>query len=277
MKMRRPLADVMLTEASPLAAAVAEQDRQTIAMVKAALEAGRLRLAYQPVVMGKDPSRVGYYEALIRVLDETGRAIPAKDFIDAIETTELGRQIDCAALEMGLAALRDQPWLRLAVNMSARSVGYPRWTRILKRGLSADPQIGERLILEITESSAMLVPELVVAFMDEMQMAGVTFALDDFGSGYTSFRYLRQFFFDILKIDGQFVRGIARDPDNQVLTQALMSVGRHFDMLVVAESVETAEDAAFLQANGIGCMQGYLFGAPTVRPVWMEEHARRRA
>ena len=123
----------------------------------------------------------------------------------------------------------------------------------------------------------MLVPELVVAFMDEMQMAGVTFALDDFGSGYTSFRYLRQFFFDILKIDGQFVRGIARDPDNQVLTQALMSVGRHFDMLVVAESVETAEDAAFLQANGIGCMQGYLFGAPTVRPVWMEEHARRRA
>ena len=277
MKMRRPLADVMLTEASPLAAAVAEQDRQTIAMVKAALEAGRLRLAYQPVVMGKDPSRVGYYEALIRVLDETGRAIPAKDFIDAIETTELGRQIDCAALEMGLAALRDQPWLRLAVNMSARSVGYPRWTRILKRGLSADPQIGERLILEITESSAMLVPELVVAFMDEMQMAGVTFALDDFGSGYTSFRYLRQFFFDILKIDGQFVRGIARDPDNQVLTQALMSVGRHFDMLVVAESVETAEDAAFLQANGIGCMQGYLFGAPTVCPVWMEEHARRRA
>ena len=277
MKMRRPLADVMLTEASPLAAAVAEQDRLTIAMVKAALEAGRLRLAYQPVVMGKDPSRVGYYEALIRVLDETGRAIPAKDFIDAIETTELGRQIDCAALEMGLAALRDQPWLRLAVNMSARSVGYPRWTRILKRGLSADPQIGERLILEITESSAMLVPELVVAFMDEMQMAGVTFALDDFGSGHTSFRYLRQFFFDILKIDGQFVRGIARDPDNQVLTQALMSVGRHFDMLVVAESVETAEDAAFLQANGIGCMQGYLFGAPTVRPVWMEEHARRRA
>jgi EAL domain-containing protein (putative c-di-GMP-specific phosphodiesterase class I) len=277
MKGRRPLADVMLTEASPLAAAIAAQDGQTIGMVQAALEARRLRLAYQPVVMGTNPSRVGFYEGLIRVLDETGRVIPARDFMDAIETQELGRQIDCASLEMGLAALRDQPWLRLAINMSARSVGYPRWMRILKRGLSADPRIGERLILEITESSAMLVPELVIAFMDEMQLAGVTFALDDFGSGYTSFRYLRQFFFDIVKIDGQFIRGIARDPDNQVLTQALMSVGRHFDMMVVAESVETAEDAAFLQANGIGCMQGYLFGAPTVRPAWMEEATRKRA
>ena len=277
MKGRRPLADVMLTEASPLAAAIAAQDDQTIAMVQAALQAGRLRLAYQPVVIGADPSRVAFYEGLIRVLDESGRAIPARDFMDAIETQELGRQIDCAALEMGLRALREQPWLRLAVNMSARSVGYPRWMRILKRGLAADPRIAERLILEVTESSAMLVPELVIAFMDEMQMAGVTFALDDFGAGYTSFRYLRQFFFDILKIDGQFVRGIARDPDNQVLTLALMSVGKHFDMMVVAESVETAEDAAFLQANGVDCMQGYLFGAPTVRPSWMEEPGRKRA
>ncbi|MGQ0563974.1 MAG: EAL domain-containing protein [Gemmobacter sp.] len=277
MKDRRPLADVMLTEASPLAAAVAAQDRQTLAMVQAALDAGRLRLAYQPVVLGHDPSRVGFYEGLIRVLDDTGRVIPAGDFMAAIETQEMGRLIDCAALEMGLAALRNQPWLRLAINMSARSVGYPRWMRILRRGLAADPRIGERLILEITESSAMLVPELVIAFMNEMQLAGVTFALDDFGSGYTSFRYLRQFYFDIVKIDGQFVRGVARDPDNQVLTQALMSLGRHFDMLVVAEWVETVEDATFLQAQGIGCMQGYLFGAPTVRPAWMEETARKRA
>ena len=271
------MADVMLTEASPLAAAIAAQDGQTIAMVKAALQAGRLRLAYQPVVLGADPARVGFYEGLIRVLDESGRAIPARDFMDAVETQELGRQIDCASLEMGLAALRAQPWLRLAINMSARSVGYPRWMRILKRGLAADPRIAERLILEITESSAMLVPELVIAFMDEMQRTGVTFALDDFGAGYTSFRYLRQFFFDILKIDGQFVRGIAHDPDNQVLTLALMSVAKHFDMMVVAESVETAEDAAFLQANGVDCMQGYLFGAPTVRPSWMEETGRKRA
>jgi EAL domain-containing protein (putative c-di-GMP-specific phosphodiesterase class I) len=161
--------------------------------------------------------------------------------------------------------------------MSARSVGYPRWMRILKRALSNHPDIGHRLILEITESSAMLVPELVIAFMDELQADGVAFALDDFGSGYTSFRYLRDFFFDIIKIDGEFTRGIARNPDNQMLTRALISVGRHFDMLTVAESVEAPEDAAFLQGEGIGCMQGYLFGAPTVRPSWAEKAQRRSA
>jgi EAL domain-containing protein (putative c-di-GMP-specific phosphodiesterase class I) len=274
---RKGLADMTTEEANPVAAAVAAQGRDTMAMVRAALDEGRVCLAYQPVVAGTDPSRVAFHEALIRVLDPTGRAIPARDFIGAVEPTELGRQIDCAALEMGMAALAAHPTLRLAVNMSARSIGYPRWLRILRRGLAAHPTVPERLILEITESSAMLVPEIVTAFMDDLQSSGVAFALDDFGSGYTSFRYLRDFFFDILKIDGQFVRGIARDPDNQALTRALMSVGRHFDMVTVAESVEAPEDAAWLMAEGIGAMQGFLFGAPTVRPAWAEEPARRRA
>ncbi|HAR52570.1 MAG TPA: EAL domain-containing protein, partial [Roseovarius nubinhibens] len=70
-----------------------------------------------------------------------------------------------------------------------------------------DPTVAERLILEITESSAMVVPELVTGFMEKLQHKGVSFALDDFGAGYTSFRYLKQFYFDILKIDGQFIRG----------------------------------------------------------------------
>lgn len=275
--MARHRADVTRDEASPVAFAMAEQDRRAIAMVRDALDRGRLRLAFQPVVNGQDPGRIAFHEGLIRVLDDTGRAIPARDFIEAVETMELGRMIDCAALEMGIATLAQRPDLRLSVNMSARSIGYPRWMRVLRRGLSAHPTVGERLILEITESSAMTVPEIVIAFMDELQAAGVSFALDDFGAGFTSFRYLRDFYFDILKIDGQFIRGIARDPDNQALTRALLSVGRHFDMVTVAESVERPEDAAWLQAEGIGAMQGWLFGAPTVRPAWMEEPARRRA
>lgn len=276
-KARPPLADMTTSDASPVTAALAAQQDMTLAMVKDALDKRRLRLAYQPVVMGADTERIGFYEGLIRVLDETGRAIPARDFMGAVETSELGRMIDCAALDLGLSTLAQQPGIRLSINMSARSVGYPRWMRILKRALSSHPDIGHRLILEITESSAMLVPELVITFMDELQSAGVAFALDDFGSGHTSFRYLREFFFDIIKIDGEFTRGIARSPDNQALVRALMSVGKHFEMLTVAESVETPEDAAFLQAEGIGCMQGYLFGAPTVRPIWNEKAERRSA
>ena len=96
----------------------------------------------------------------------------------------------------------------------------------------------------------------------------VSFALDDFGAGYTSFRYLRDFCFDMIKIDGQFVRDIGRHPDNQVLAQALIGIAKHFDMFTVAEMVETAEDAACMIEMGIDCLQGYYFGAPTIVPPW---------
>jgi len=262
-------ADMPASARDPLSYAVAARDRSAIDMVNAAVHHKQVVLAYQAVVPARNQSKPAFYEGLIRVLDETGRIIPAKDFIDAIETTETGRVIDCLALEKGLHILAKYPFVRLSLNMSARSIGYSRWMRTLKRGLGKDPTIGERLILEITESSAMLVPELVMGFMADLQSKGISFALDDFGAGYTSFRYLRDFYFDILKIDGQFIRGISQDPDNQVLTTALATIAEQFDMLTVAESVETPQDAAYLTAMGIDCLQGYYYGAPTVRPPWL--------
>jgi EAL domain-containing protein (putative c-di-GMP-specific phosphodiesterase class I) len=262
--------DREIGDESPLAAVVAARDGDTMAMVRQAIREKRMRLAYQPVVIAADPSRIAFYEGLMRLVDPAGRVIPARDFIHAVEADELGRQIDCLALDIALTTLARHPNVRLSVNMSARSVGYPRWMRILRKGLAADKTIGERLILEITESSAMLIPELVIAFMDDLQAQGVAFALDDFGAGQTAFRYFRDFLFDVVKLDGQFIHNVYRDPDNQALTRALMSIGAHFDMLTVATSVETVAEAEWLQAAGIGCMQGYLFGAPTVRPAWME-------
>lgn len=268
---RRIKADIPSGHEDPLSYAVSARDRSVLEMVNQAVRHRQVMLAYQAVVPAQNQSRPAFYEGLIRVLDETGRIIPAREFIDSIEETETGRIIDCLALEQGLKTLASFPELRLSVNMSARSIGYSRWMRTLKRGLGADPTVGERLILEITESSAMLVPELVINFMGELQRQGISFALDDFGAGFTSFRYLRDFFFDILKIDGQFIRGIASSPDNQVLTAALASIAEQFDMVTVAEYVENAQDAAFLTEMGIDCLQGYYFAAPTVRQPWLQE------
>ena len=228
------------------------------------------------MVLARDPERVAFHEGLIRVLDPHGRMIPARDFIGAVEDTEIGREIDCIALELGLGALARHPDVRLSINMSARSIGYPRWMRAFRKGLAAGPTVGERLILEITESSAMLVPELVIAFMEELQAEGVAFALDDFGAGYTAIRYFKDFFFDILKIDGQFIRNIHRDPDNAALTAALLSIGRHFQMFTVAEAVETPEEARFLMNLGVDCLQGYLFGAASLRPAFADVTARQK-
>lgn len=268
-------ADVPAGHDSPLNYAVTSRDQGTIGMVEEALNDGRVMLAYQAVVPSRNTSNPAFYEGLIRILDDTKRILPAKDFIDAVEATETGRKIDCMALKRGLIEMRKHQDLRLSINMSARSIGYGRWSYILEKGIREDPTIAERLILEITESSAILVPELVVNFMNKLQKKGISFALDDFGSGYTSFKYLKDFYFDILKIDGQFIRGIAGDPDNQIIARTMATMARDFDMVSVAENVETPEDAFFLQQMGMDCLQGYFYGAPTVKPVWSEESNRK--
>lgn len=272
---RQKWADIPAGHHDPLSYAVAARDGSVIDMVDQAVRHKQVMLAYQAVVPSGQQNRPAFYEGLVRVLDETGRIIPAHQFIPAIETTETGRIIDCLALETGLDALARHPDLRLSINMSARSIGYGRWMRILKSGLRKEATIAERLILEISESSAMLVPELVIGFMNDLHEKGIAFALDDFGGGYTSFRSLRDFFFDILKIDGQFIRGIAASPDNQVLTAALAGIAEQLGMMTVAESVEQPNDAAYLTAMGVDCLQGYYFGAPTVNPPWLDQRQDR--
>lgn len=261
----------------PLAAALAEKDRATVAMVRLALRTRQVALALQPVVHAEDPTRIAFHEGLIRVLDGAGRLVPAREFIGAVEATDTGLELDRAALALGLEALRRDPGLRLAVNMSARSIGAVRWMETLASGLARDETVAERLILEITEASAMAMPELVTAFMTGLQRRGISFALDDFGAGQTSFRYFRDFSFDMVKIDRQFIANVHRDRDNQALVRALILIARQFDMFTVAEGVERAEDAAWLQAQGVDCLQGYLFGMPVLHPLPGRLDAQRRA
>lgn len=261
----------------PLSAAVTERDKSTLDMVKDALASKRAVLAYQPVMQAAVEGRVAFYEGLVRILDQTGRPIPAKDFMGEVEDTETGRVIDCLTLELGLQTLAQEADVRLSINMSARSIGYSRWMKTLETGLALNPSIAERLILEIEEKSAMTTPELVISFMRDLQGKGISFALDDFGAGFTSFRYLRDFVFDLVKIDGKFTRNISRNVDNQVVVGALHAVGRQFDMFTVAGSVESAKDAEFLSALGIDCLQGYHFGAPSLSPPWKDDGQKQSA
>ena len=261
-------ADIPPGADNPLNAAVSARDKSTLDMVSAAVKHSQTLLAFQPIIITHS-GRTGFYEGLIRVMDETGRVIPARDFMPVVEKHELGREIDRLALNMGLRTLAENPSLRLSINMSARSIGYQPWTHTLNRWLKRDATLGERLILEITESSAMDQPEIVIDFMDRLSRQNICFALDDFGSGYTALRYLKDFYFDILKIDMQFCHGVADDPDIRALTEAMVGIGHHFDMLVVGEGLERAQDVAVLAEMGIDCLQGYYFDAPTIRPNWM--------
>lgn len=252
--------------ANPLAAAIAAADRETLKTVAGALRDRRMRLAYQPVVYAADPSVIGFFEGFIRILNLRDQVIPARDFMGAVERTELGREIDCAALQMGLMSLQRNPQIRVSINMSARSVGYQRWGSILRKALRDSPKLGYNLILEISADSAMQVPDVLRPFMAEMRNHGIVFALDDFGAGMISLQVLHELRFEIAKIEGNLVRHVDRLETSQVIVRAALALAREMGMYVVAEAVETEAEAMWLREAGAGCMQGYLFGAPSVTP-----------
>lgn len=236
-----------------------------IDLVAQALAAGRVQLAFQPVVMARATGSIAFHEALIRVIDPSGRVVPAGFFIEAVEDLPLGRQLDAEALRLGLLALQDAPDLRLSVNLSAKSLHDAGWWDVLEAGLVTDPTLAERLILEITERAVMQAPIRTQERVSELQARGISVALDDFGAGQTAFRHLRDFRFDVVKIDGSFCRDIATDPDNRALVTALVGLGQHFEMMIVAEHVSCGSDAAVLAGLGIDCLQGFHFGRPMLK------------
>lgn len=240
-------------------------------LVRRAIVKNSITLAYQPVVQCGNPSKIAFYEGLIRVPDDAGRIIPAGQFIDKIEHNSLGRMVDCCALEAGLAELATHPWLRLSVNASPLSIVDPLWQATLRYGLEEDARLAERLIVEVTETTEVADMALFAQEVNAVRQQGVSFALDDFGAGYTSFRTLKEVRFDIIKIDGQFIHDIHNNGDNQALTKVLVDIADHFDMMVVAEAVETQEEMAFLRSANVDCLQGYLFGRPEVMPIWADK------
>lgn len=234
------------------------------ARVYNALKDNRLEMFYQPIVRSGTSNFVAFYEGLARIQMPGGAIISAGQFMPFVENTSLGTRLDRSILRLALKQLGDNTDIRLSINMSVLSMRDSGWLAILE---SADFGVCERLIVEITEGAAMSDVELTTAFMHRVRRKHCSIALDDFGTGATSFRYFKDFLFDFVKIDGLFIRDLGYDKDNQVLVQALIDISKHFDMVTVAEFVETAGEAEMAAKLGIDCLQGYLIGEPTAKPI----------
>lgn len=230
--------------------------------VTQALEAGRIVLAFQPVVDARATGRVAFHEALLRLVRRDGSVAMAGGFLPLVEATALGRALDRHALDLALEALAATPDLRLSVNISPLTVGDALWDWTLEAAFDRDPTVTDRLIVEITESAVAPDPGAVATFVRQVQATGASVALDDFGAGAPSLRNLRDLRFDVLKIDRAFSQGIDRDPDNRACVQAIAGLGRHFEALVVAEGVETTAAAETLIGLGVDALQGHHFGQP---------------
>jgi len=228
------------------------------------LAANELRLYLQPQVNAQ--GRVVGAEALVRWLHPEHGLMAPGTFIPVAEEseliTELGRwvlQTVCAHLG---ALHRDGLRLPIAVNISPRQFHQPDFVRGVQDILQAHGAQPDDLVIEITENIVMDQMETVVQKMSHLTSLGVKFSLDDFGTGYSSLAYLKRLPIHELKIDRSFVQDAPTDPSDAALVEAILSVALHLRLKVVAEGVETIEQADFLNARGQVIQQGYLHGRP---------------
>ncbi|MEM9060912.1 MAG: EAL domain-containing protein [Pseudomonadota bacterium] len=230
-----------------------------------ALQNNDLVVAHQPVVRSEGGNTISFHECLVRVRQKSGALLTAGKFMPAIERLGMATIIDRRVLGLTLQTMRDHPNARLSINIFPQTMQDRAWMDLFEEAVASEPDLGERLIVEVTESAAMLDIGRTRGFMDDLRGHGVSFALDDFGAGHTSLRHLRELRFDILKIDGQFIRDIEKSPDEAFLVGTLVSIARRYEMMTVAEAVQTPAEARCLSDLGVEYFQGFFFGSPSLR------------
>ncbi len=232
-----------------------------------ALNMRRLTIAFQPIVHA-DTREPHHYECLLRLRREDGELVPAGEFIMAAERLNLVHLLDRRALEIASQTLRSVPDISLALNISAvtvkNDIAAADYIRALK-ALGADTS---RIIIELTETVAIDDPARASQFSNAARALGCTFAIDDFGAGYTTFQNLMAIEADEIKIDGSFIRELSTTPHKQTFVRMIVDLAQTFSVKTVAEFVNTREDADLLTRLGVDYLQGYMFGVPSASPDW---------
>ena len=251
----------------------ADQCRQQMGLANYLFKAykeKRLRMAYQPVIESKSGKTV-HYEALLRLTGTNGKISSAGPLIPVAEKMGLIDVIDNMVMKMVVDELRNSKDVTLAFNVSNLTTENGVWLENLTNHLKETPEIAPRLIVEITETAILRDLRRTAYFVASIQSMGCQVALDDFGSGYTSFRQLKALSVDMVKIDGVFIKDLAQSNDNRFFVKTLLDFAQGFGLQTVAEFVETGEVTKVLMDMGVDMMQGYYFGKPANHRTWLQE------
>jgi len=242
-----------------------EQRRRNVRIARdvvSALEAGRMRLALQPIV-STATWRPAFYEALLRMELPNGDVIPAGKFIGIAEQLGFARFLDRRGLELAAEILEQTPDLHLALNVSGLTCSDREWLAALRQ-LARETRLATRLTVEITETAAIHDLHQFRKFVDALKDLGCRVAIDDFGAGYTSFRTLKGLAIDVVKIDGAFVRNLPQDSSDRAFIRAMVQLAGSLGMETVAEWVGSEATARLLAEDGIDYLQGFHFGEPAI-------------
>ena len=247
--------------------------------IRRGLAEGQFQVHYQPILDSRT-RRVVAVEALARwVRDGHHTAYPAL-FIPVAEETGLIVPLGQCVLQQACEQL--QAWsgtvhaeVSMAVNVSMVQLAHPGFAQLVAKVLHSTGVAGQRLELEITESTLMKDPEATLQVLQQLKTLGVRIAIDDFGTGYSSLSHLKRFPVDTVKIDRSFVRDMEIDAGDRELVKAILAMSKSLRLHAVAEGVETEAQATILAAMDCPGLQGYLFAAPAdarATSAWLDAH-----
>lgn len=232
--------------------------------LRRAVEAGELRLLYQPV-LATDSGEVVAVEPLLRWQHPERGLLPPDDFLGLAEETGLIRQMDewvlaeaCRRVERWNRARPDGRAIRVQPNVSAMELSYPEYTANLRETLEDTGLDPELLMLEVTEHAALKSGDRIEA----IRRIGVRVAVDDFGTGYSSFTYVKHLRVDALKVDRSFVLGLPDQDTDQAIVETIITLAHSLDIEVIGEGVETEEQLEWLRSHGCDSVQGFHLARP---------------
>ena len=249
-------------------ASLRHEEMKWVSRITNAVEDDRLELFFQPIIaIGKDDNRRGHYELLLRMRDEKGELVGPDQFIPAAERYNLMSTLDRWVIHEALSKLADrneegEARYTLAINLSGTSLSEDRFLEFVIDELKRQKLPDGAICFEITETAAISNLSRVVHFMQTLKKLGCKFSLDDFGSGLSSFTYLKNLPVDYLKIDGQFIRNVAEDSVDESMVKAISEVGHAMGIETIAERVETKQVLDKLGSLGIEFAQGYYIARP---------------
>ena len=240
------------------------EDRSSLEKdLEAALENRQFSVCYQPIFKGREGNIMGF-EALMRWKHPVRGIVSPEVFIPVAEECRLIERLGSWMLrETCSEAVRWPKNIKLTVNVSTLQMGDPSFLQTVAQALAASGLEPDRLILELTESLVLEMDDQIEQLLDSLRTLGVSFALDDFGRGYSSLNYIDKMDFSMIKIDREFVQAAAAGSQrSQAVVSAIVALAQSLDIDVTAEGIEKEEQAAAMADLGCSCFQGYHFGRP---------------
>jgi diguanylate cyclase (GGDEF)-like protein len=244
---------------------VAQRAQTTSARIRDALTQNRLSLATQPI-RSLASGGIERYELLLRMTGESGELLPAASFIEAAERSgmvqELDRWVVTQALELIGERERAGSPVSLHMNISGASVTDLSVLEFIERRLDEGEADPARCTFEITQTARVEDYDTAAGFADRLTEFGCEVAIDDYGAGFGPFAYLQKVPFDVIKIDGAFIRDMTRNDADQLTVKAIVQIARGLGKRTIAEFVEDEDTRTLLQEYGVDMAQGYHLGRP---------------